>query len=929
MSSPQVSKVGFEHHHDGFGLGYNRPRLCWRFTTSEDTLPAWKQTGYEIEVEWLSPSRPTKSFSVESDESTLVPWPAEPLSSRSRAAVRVRVQGRGNGETGSPRETSSEWSPPSIVEAGLLERDDWAASFIAHESEPSRSDRDDDELAPHPLRFRKKFKIDNSVTSSGSRARLYITSLGVLKAYINGRRTSDEEMAPGWTSYRHRLNYRVHDVTDLLKTDATNVIVVEVAQGWYAGWLGFDGGTRFNYGKDIGVLAQLEISADQEGSQPWRLCTDTTWAVKRSPIRSSSIYNGEVYDAPEDDGLEWSQPAQERDEQRGWSATRKLPWPGGELVAPDAAPVRVVQVVDAVSVFKSTGGKTIVDFGQNLVGKVRVQEINVPKDREVTLKHAEVMENGELGTRPLRLAKATDTVISAGEPLLQWSPEFTFHGFRYAQVDGLTDSDSPLPAKENFKALVMHTDMRPRGDFTCSNEMVNQLYRNIRWSMKGNFLSIPTDCPQRDERLGWTGDIQIFAPTANFLYDSTGMLKDWLQDLKAEQMEEEDFVPPFIVPSIPTPGWSHMPAAVWDDVLILTPYALYKSSGDRAILERHFESMRGWLEHGIRRDAVDGLWDRGHWQLGDWLDPKAPTDDPAGGVTDDVLVADAYLVRVTTAFADACKVLGKADEHAKYAQQATQLRHAFQHKYITSAGNLMSNTQTGIALALRFGLYRTERERETARARLEKLVRRAGFNIATGFAGTPAILGALASVGRTQLAYRMLLEKTCPSWLYPVAMGATTVWERWDSMLPDGSINPGSMTSFNHYALGAVAEWLHGTVGGISTAPNSGWRRIRVRPVPGGTITSAAISFDGPYGLVSCEWRLDGVKFSMKLIVPPNSSAEVTLPSEQGRQTMGATTPGRVVGSGTHNFTCGFDPGEWPPEAIIAPHREAPTKDIA
>ncbi|KAK8029613.1 glycoside hydrolase family 78 protein [Apiospora rasikravindrae] len=924
MSSPLVSKVTFEHHHDGFGLGYSRPRLSWRFTTSENPLSGWKQTAYEVEVEWLSPKRPTETFSVESDESTLVPWPAEPLSSRGRAAVRVRVRGRGNEEYGASQETSSEWSPPSIVEAGLLERDDWAASFIAADSEPSSSVGDDDELAPHPLRFRKEFKIDASVFSSGSRACLYITGLGVLKAYINGHRTSDEEMAPGWTSYHHRLNYRVHDVTDLLKARETNVIVVEVAQGWYAGRLGFDGGTRFNYGKDLGVLAQLEISNDGEEPQPWRLCTDTTWAVKRSPIRSSSIYDGEG-----DASLEWTQPVQENNGQSGWESTRELPWPGGELVAPDAAPVRVVQTIDAVSIFQSTSGKTIVDFGQNLVGKVQVQEIDIPKDREVTLKHAEVMEDGELGTRPLRLAKATDTVMSAGKPLHQWSPEFTFHGFRYVQVDGLTDSDSPLPAKENFKALVMHTDLKPRGEFTCSEETVNQLYRNIRWSMKGNFLSIPTDCPQRDERLGWTGDIQIFCPTANFLYDSTGMLKDWLQDLKAEQMEYDDFIPPFIVPSIPTPGWPHMPAAVWDDVLILTPYALYESSGDRAILERHFESMRGWLDRGIRRDTTDGLWDQGHWQLGDWLDPKAPADDPAGGVTDDVLVADAYLVHITTVFADACKVLGKTEEHAKYAQQAAQLKEAFQHKYITPAGNLMSNTQTGIAIAVRFGLYRDARDLETARSRLEKLVRRAGFNIATGFVGTPAILGALTSVGRSQLAYRMLLEKTCPSWLYPVTMGATTVWERWDSMLPDGSINPGSMTSFNHYALGAVAEWLHATVGGISAAPNSGWRRILVRPVPGGSITSAAVSFDGPYGLVRCEWRLEGVKFTVKLVVPPNSSAEVTLPSEQSQQGAGDGTSCRVVGSGTHHFTCDFDPGEWPPKPIIAPHREAPTKDVA
>ncbi|KAK6836026.1 hypothetical protein PG987_006521 [Apiospora arundinis] len=909
-AAPRVSKVSFEHHHDGFGLGHSKPRLSWSFIASDDTLPGWTQTGYELEIEGQS-----KSFSVESDQSILLPWPAEPLVSRARASVRVRV--RGSDKNGSSGEITSDWSEPAVVEAGLLKREDWVASFIAANDQSSGLLAEDQGL--RPLRFRKEFKLDaTSFSSTGSRARLYITGLGVYKAYINGKRTSDEEMAPGWTDYKYRLNYRVHDVTGLLQAGATNVIAVEIAEGWYAGRLGWDGGTRFIYGKDLGVLAQLEItSQDSATSQPWSMSTDTTWMVGSSPIRSSSIYDGEAFDAREDSAkIDWTRPLQQMaNEKIDWGVTRELPWPGGELVAPDAAPVRVTKIVDAVSVFQSESGKTIVDFGQNLVGKVQVQEIDVPRDGQVTLKHAEVMENGELGTRPLRLAKATDTVVSAGQPLHQWAPQFTFHGFRYVQVDGLTQ---PLPAKENFKALVMHTDLKRRGEFSCSNQMVNQLHSNIRWSMDGNFLSIPTDCPQRDERLGWTGDIQVFSPTANFLYNTTGMLKDWLLDLQSEQMEFEDFIPPFVSPSIPIPGWPHMPAAIWDDVVVLTPYDLYQSSGDRSILEHHFESMRGWLEKGVLRDPTDNLWDQSHWQLGDWLDPKAPADDAAGGATDDVLVADEYLCHVTTVFADVCRVLGKTDEHAKYAEQAAQLKQSFQRKYISPAGNLMSNTQTGLSLAVRFGLYHNDNEVETtAQFRLDKLVRREKFHIATGFAGTPAILGALVRVGRPQLAYRMLLETTCPSWLYPVTMGATTVWERWDSMLPDGRINPGSMTSFNHYALGAVADWLHSTVGGITTKPGTGWRTVLVQPVPGGDLTSAAVSFDGPYGMVSCEWSFEEQKkFTMKLVIPPSSVAEVTLPSELNKPTEGKI----MVGSGTHNFTCAYDPGEWPPQPIGQPH---------
>ncbi|KAK8118086.1 uncharacterized protein PG998_006367 [Apiospora kogelbergensis] len=910
MSSPLVSKVIFEHHHDGFGLGFSSPRLSWQFIASEQTAPSWTQTAYEIEVEWLSSTSKAETFSVESNESILVPWPAKPLSSRARAAVRVRVQGRGSGKDATSLETTSDWSEAAIVEAGLLKREDWVASFIAADTKAIALDSDEDGL--HPVRFRKEFTLDAAASlDSGSRARLYISGLGVYMAYINGKRTSDEEMAPGWTDYNYRLNYRVHDVTGLLKPGETNVLAVEVAEGWYAGRLGWGGGTRFIYGKDLGILAQLEIHSGGK-VEPWRTTTDTTWKVASSPIRTSSIYDGEVFDAREntDAKVDWNRALQQGvDVQTDWGATRELPWPAGELVAPNAAPVRVVKTVDAVSVFQSDSGKTIIDFGQNLVGKVQVQEIDIPKDSEVTLKHAEVMENGELGTRPLRLAKATDTIISAGQPLRQWTPQFTFHGFRYVQVDGLTQ---PTPTKENFKALVMHTDLKRRGEFTCSNAKVNQLHSNIRWSMDGNFLSIPTDCPQRDERLGWTGDIQVFSPTANFLYNTTGMLGDWMLDLQSEQMAFDDCIPPLVSPSIPIPGWPHSPAAIWDDVVVLTPYALYQSSGDRTILERHFESMQGWLEKGVLRDPADGLWDQGHWQLGDWLDPKAPADDAAGGATDDVLVADTYLCHVTDVFADVCRILGKTEAHAAYAGQAARLKQSFQHKYISPAGNLMSSTQTGVALAVRFGLYRDDpRELETARFRLDKLVRREQFHIATGFAGTPAILGALTAVGKPQLAYRMLLEEMCPSWLYPVTMGATTVWERWDSMLPDGRINPGSMTSFNHYALGAVAEWLHATVGGITTKPGSGWRTVLVQPVPGGDLTSAAVSFDGPYGMVSCEWRLEGKKFTMKLVVPPNSYAEVTLPSETSVQR---------VESGTHSFSCDFDPGEWPPQPILQPH---------
>ncbi|KAI1448608.1 bacterial alpha-L-rhamnosidase-domain-containing protein [Annulohypoxylon stygium] len=912
MSAPELTAPTFEHHHSGFGLGYSRPRISWQFRPTPDTLAGWIQKRYEIEITW-SADQKVEHFTSFSKESVLVPWPARPLSSRENALVRVRSHGKCS--DGSVSQTA--WSPVSEVEAGFLSRDDWMASFI------TSSTRIGPDGPLQPLWFQKEFTPEQPLGEKWH-ARLYLTAMGVCQAYINGVPTSNEEMAPGWTSYKHRLNYRVHDVTSFINPNEKNVIAIEVAEGWYAGTLGFRGGTRFLYGDKLAALAQLEIH-DEDSSASSLVVSDESWRCTGSPIQLSEIYDGELYDARLED-REWNASATSSDT-KDWISVTTVPWPSAELVAPDAPPVRITQTIEAVDMFKTNSGKTVIDFGQNLVGKIQVRKIDVPQGTHLTFRHAEVMEHGELGTRPLRLAKATDTVISAGKPIVNWTPKFTFHGFRYLQIEGWPE-DSTLLSKDNFAAYVMHTDLKRRGDFSCSNALVNQLYQNVIWSMRGNFLSIPTDCPQRNERLGWTGDIQVFCPTASFLFDTIGMLKDWLQDLAAEQLQEgRGGIPPFVCPEIPMSGWPHMPEAIWDDIVVLTPHVLYRFSKDQQILSRQFVGMQQWLENGVKR-GDDGLWDEDHWQLGDWLDPKAPPNDPSNGPTDTILVADAYLVHTTEVFAQICAALGKVDLAEKYDLQTKDLRNKLQHKYITPAGKLVSNTQTGISLAIQFLLYRNAQELSLAAHDLTKLVQRARFNIATGFAGTPIIAHALTKVYRSQLAYRMLLEKTNPSWLYPVTMGATTIWERWDAMLPDGSINPGTMTSFNHYALGSIADWLHATVGGISP-DEPGWKRILVRPVPGGNITHAEVSFNGPYGLVSCEWKLVDQKFSMALTVPPNSTARVILPSDLPNDVRDEEVQSKILGSGIHHLECEFKAAEWPPKRLIAPHIQPPNEEIA
>lgn len=911
---PTITTPVFEHHHSGLGVDSPVPRISWTFQTKSTTCEGWVQTAYEIEVSVGESTQTTQVFRVQSDQSVLVHWPAEPLASKESATVRVRVFGQGHNGMNEP----SSWSPPSTVETALLRPSDFKASFITstHRIGPYGPLR--------PIRFRKEFVTPASV----SRARLYITALGVFEARINGKPVSDENLAPGWTSYRFRLAYRILDVTDLLLPPGqSNVIVAEVAEGWYAGRLGFKGGQRFRYGDELGLFAQLELRCLGSAEANLSVLTDESWTAASGPYVSSEIYDGEVYDAGQDERDTWATSGAVWPGEMG---TRALPWPSAKLVAPDAGPVRVMETISSPRVFKSDSGQTILDFGQNLVGKLMIPSVTLAKGQRVILRHAEVMENGELGTRPLRDAKAQDVIIGSGAIIQPWTPKFTFHGFRYVQVDGWPSDDEG--SLSTIQALVMHTDMRRRGFFECSNPYVNQLHSNVVWSMRGNFLSLPTDCPQRDERLGWTGDLQVFCPTASFLYDTMGILGNWLKDLAAEQLESgKGGIPPLVCPLAISPNWPHIAQAVWDDVTVLTPDVLYQYSSDKDLLGRQFQSMRAWIDEGVDR-APDGLWHPDKWQLADWLDPNAPPEDPGNGRTDSILVANAYLIHTTLVLARLCAVLGEDDLAAKYEADGERLKGLFQRRYITAEGNLMSSSQTGIALAVRFNLYpQCEEKRRTAAKALERLIRTARFHISTGFAGTPVICHALTEVGKPQLAYRMLLETTCPSWLYPIiSMGATTIWERWDSMLTDGRINPGQMTSFNHYALGSVADWLHGSVGGISPL-DAGWKSFRVRPVPGGNVTSAKVSFDGPYGKVACEWEVsEGDKFKMNVTVPPNSYAVVTLPSElRDNYYASKEEPSRVIWSGSHTFECKFDAGEWPPKPMIASNQSMPIDTIA
>ncbi|HEY8884614.1 MAG TPA: family 78 glycoside hydrolase catalytic domain, partial [Chloroflexota bacterium] len=578
----------------------------------------------------------------------------------------------------------------------------------------------------------------------------------------------------GWTSYHHRLRYQTFDVTSLLQP-GRNAIGAMLGDGWFRGRLGWGGGRRNVYGDKLALLAQIEI-AYADGTTE-RVGTDGEWRASVGPILAGDLYDGETYDARREQ-TGWSEPGFT---DAAWTAVRTLERDLATLVAPLGPPVRRIELVKPTAISTSPTGKTILDFGQNLVGWLRLA-VEGPAGQTIALRHAEVLENGELCTRPLRIAKATDHYTLRGGGPETWEPRFTFHGFRYAEVSGWPGE----LGLNDVVAVVCHSDLERTGWFECSDPLINRLHENVVWGMRGNFLDVPTDCPQRDERLGWTGDIQVFSPTATFLYDVAGFLTSWLKDLAAEQ--DASGVVPFVVPSL---EMGRLPAAaVWGDAAVIVPWVLYQRFGDVAILADQFGSMRAWVDQIAERAGPSRLWDQG-FQFGDWLDPAAPPERPGDGKTDRYLIATASFAHSAELLGQIAGVLGRAEDQSRYAALADQVRDAFNHEYVTPAGRLMSDSATAYSVALRFGLLRQPEQLLHAGDRLAALARESGYCVSTGFVGTPLICDALCSVGEVEVAFRLLTQTACPSWLYPVTMGATTIWERWDSLLPDGRVNPG------------------------------------------------------------------------------------------------------------------------------------------
>lgn len=856
--SISISQLSFEHHRSALGIAEAEPRISWRFAGE---VADWEQSSYDIQVKR---GGKTKCHHAESSNSLFVDWPDEPLSSAEKATVRARAQG-GDGQESTP------WSDWVSVETGLLEESDWAGAV------PIAADRETELGEPkRPIYFRKGFDVDGTVES----ARLYITGLGIYEAEINGERVGDYVLAPGWQSYHFRHVYDTYDVTSML-SEGENAIGVAVGEGWYSGRIGFSS-QRETYGDTIGVMAVLKVTLG-DGSVV-EVPTDTTWRASTGPVVDSQIYDGEIYNSTLEKDIEgWSSGGFDEDD---WLSTKELPALQGKLSPPDQPPVRRQMELKPVEIFNSPSGKQLIDFGQNAVGWLRLK-VEGPAGTNITLHHAEVLEDGELAIRPLRTAKARDTLLLHGEGPQTWEPHFTFHGFRYAQIDGWPE-DVPLD-EDSVTHIVIWTDMEETGSFECSHELLSKFHQNVIWSMRGNFVSIPTDCPQRDERLGWTGDAHAFGPTSNFLYNTAGFWRSWHRDVWSEMQRNGSMITPFFVPTLPVDSQDNA-RTYWGDVAVANPWNIYRAFGDEELLREQFDQARGWIDEGIPR-SDSGLWDRSGGQFGDWLDPVAPPDDAGAATTHPYLVGDAYLVEMTRVLANISAALGEEDLASQYTKDHDTLRGEFQKAWIVD-GDLANRTQTAYALALEFGLYTDETQRAAAAKTLRDIIAENDYLVGTGFAGTPALGPALERIDAIEDFYAMLLQTQVPSWLYQVVQNGTTTWERWDSLLPNGTVNPGEMTSFNHYAFGAVADWIHGVIGGVRPK-EPGWKVIEVKPVPGGDITHAKTKFVSGYGEVAVEWTVEGDEFSMTVQVPPNARAEVTVPGGEAEE----------VGSGVHEFT--------------------------
>ncbi len=836
-----------DHKINPIGIDNRKPRFSWKISATGNNII---QTAYFLRVatdEKFSSSKIVwQSGKVESGESILQLYLGPDLKSGQRYFWQVKIwDNKGN---------ESKWSTVVYWEMGLLSQSDWKAKWIEMEGDTSRYS-----ASPH---FRKEFLLNKTISS----ARAYVTSHGFYELQLNGKKVGDQVLTPGWTSYSKRLQYQVYDVTNLL-LKGKNAIGTVLGDGWYRGTLGW-GNNWAIYGKRLGILLQLKITYT-DGSESMIL-TDETWkASNDGAIRMNDIYNGETYDATKK-LTGWNLPGYD---DKSWQGVKTGNYNNANLIASEGSPIRKIQEIKPVKIFRTPKGQLIVDMGQNMVGWLRLK-VSGNKGTVVTLRHAEVLDKfGEFYTTNLRVAKSQLTYTLAGTGEEIYEPRFTFMGFRFVEVTGFPGELTT----DNLTGVVVHSDMAVTGSYECSNPLINQLQHNIQWGQKGNFVDVPTDCPQRDERLGWTGDAQAFSRTAAYNMDVSSFFTKWLKDIATDQKPGGEV--PDVIPDILNKQGSTtaQPSAGWGDVAVIVPWTMYLVYGDKHFLENQYQSMKAWVEY-IRKNAGDSYIWKGGSKYGDWLFYHPPVNNHTepDGYTEHDFIATAFYAYSASILAEAAKALGKTDDAKMYSDLFDKIKEVFINEYVTKAGRVGTNSQTSYILALKFNLL-PDNLRENAARFLADDIKSRRNHLSTGFLGTPYLCHVLSDNGYTDVAYDLLLQESYPSWLYPVKMGATTIWERWDGEKTDSTFQDPGMNSFNHYAYGAIGDWMYRVSAGIETM-GPGYKHIIIQPHPTKKLTYSRASFESPYGKIASGWERKEGKLIVKVSIPVNTTATIILP---------------------------------------------------
>ena len=869
-SPTAVTRLRCEYLVDPLGIDETAPRLSWCLETSRRGA---RQIAWRIRVastpEKLAAGEADRwdSRRIEGDQTAHVVYAGAPLRSRDVCHWVVEVWD----ETG-----VSVRSVPAFWTMGLLEKPDWSACWLA--ADPGILRRDPQAVVPTltepgtPAVFRRVFDLGAPVR----RATVYASARGLFELRLGGRRVGEDLFAPEWTDYFKRIHYRTYDVTALLKA-GRNELSATLGDGWWSGYVGWQE-QRGRYGSlENSLLVQLEVEL-ADGSR-LTLGTDGSWQCSTGPILSSDFMMGETCDA--------------RREPRDWLPAREVAAPSAALVAQRAEPVRIVETLAPVSRTEISPGVWIYDLGQNITGWIRLK-VEAPAGTRLQLRHGERLSpDGTLYTENLRRAKSIDTYVCRGGGTETWEPSFTFHGFQFVELTGLPGT----PPADAVTGCVIHSATPPAGHFECSHPGVNRLWLNGLWSQKDNFLTVPTDCPQRDERLGWMGDAQVFCRTASYNMDVAAFFTKWLIDVEDAQTPEGVF--PDVAPRLREDiNWVGLPnlggSAGWADAGIVIPYTMWRVYGDRRILERHYGAMVKWVDW-IERHNPSGLrLNQLANNYGDWLcipsDTSFGTHSPMKNLLATACWADdcAKLARIA-------RELGHDADAARFSAMFEKVRAAFQREWVRPDGRIVTDTQTGYLLALAFDLLPPDL-RAAAAGHLVADIESLGWHLSTGFIGISHLNPQLTLAGHADVAYRLLLQDTYPSWLYPVKHGATTIWERWNGWThEDGFFNP-HMNSFNHYSLGSVGEWLFRHVAGVELDPEvPGYRRFLLRPHPGAGLNFARAYYRTLHGEIRSEWTLEGDRFTWRVVIPPNTTARVFIPSETeaGLETDGLALAGR------------------------------------